>query len=113
MPTDVQLRIATQVLPGLLAQNPTRTIDVQMVDLRYSLELASALVQLHAEKNLGGALALLPPSGSAPRVQAASVDRDRQPPSMPASPDAWRASRGLPPAKPEKPNSSRSGPQIR
>lgn len=54
MPTDVQLRIATQVLPGLLAQNPTRTIDAQMVDLRYSLELASALVQLHAEKSLGG-----------------------------------------------------------
>lgn len=100
MPANVELRIASQVLQALLPQNNTRDAAERELDVQHSLDVARLLLRRFAESQGGQGgqpLAYAPTRSTV--SQAASVDRSQVPISFP-SPDAWRASRGLPPAKP-------------
>lgn len=103
MPANVELRIASQVLQALLPENNTRNAAERELDVKHALDVARLLLRRFAESQggqVGQSPAYIPTSGTA--SQAASVDRSQVPISFP-SPDAWRASRGLPPAKPLPP----------
>lgn len=100
MPANVELRIASQVLQALLPENNTRNAAERELDVQHALDVARLLLRRFAESQGGQGGQPLAYSPTRSTVsQAASVDRSQVPISFP-SPDAWRASRGLPPAKP-------------
>lgn len=100
MPANVELRIASQLLQVLVPQSNTRDAAEREVDVQHALDIAKILLRRFAASPQGQATQSLThtaPSSGASR--AAPVDRTQVPQSFP-SPDAWRASRGLPPVKP-------------
>jgi len=100
MPANVELRIASQVLQALLPENNTRNAAERELAVQHALDVARFLLRRFAESQGGQGGQPLAYSPTRSTVsQAASVDRSQVPMSFP-SPDAWRASRGLPPAKP-------------
>lgn len=100
MPANVELRIASQVLQALLPENNIRNAAERELDVQHALDVARLLLRRFAEAQGGqGGQPLAYSSTRSTVSQAASVDRSQVPISFP-SPDAWRASRGLPPAKP-------------
>ncbi len=109
MPANVELRIASRLLPALIAQSGTRDVAEREADIQHALDVAAALMRRFAASPAGQAQHTYAPSAG-PRAtpRAATVSRDQVPPTF-ISQEEWRKARGLAPApSPRKP----SGPAI-
>lgn len=98
MPANVELRIASRLLPALLSQSETRDIADREADIQHALDVAAALMRRFAASPSGQmqqAYAPSPGGRSSPR--AATVDRAQEPPTF-VSQEDWRRARGLGPA---------------
>lgn len=113
MPANVELRIASRLLPALMAQSETRDIAQREADIRHALDVAAALMRQFAASPAGQAQqSYAPGPGGRSLPRAATVDRAQEPPSF-VSQEEWRRARGLGPAPTSQ--SSRkpsSGPSI-
>lgn len=109
MPANVELRIASRLLPALMAQSGTRDVAEREADIQHALDVAAALMRRFAASPAGQAQqAYVPSTGARPAPRAATVSRDQVPPTF-VSQGEWRKARGLAPApSPRKP----SGPTI-
>lgn len=109
MPANVELRIASRLLPALIAQSETRDVAEREADIQHALDVAAALMRRFAASPAGQAhQAYVPRAKAGPAPRAATVSRDQVPPTF-VSPEEWRKSRGLAPApSPRKP----SGPTV-
>lgn len=109
MPANVELRIASRLLPALIAQSGTRDVADREADIQHALDVAAALMRRFAASPAGQAQqAYVPSTGMRSAPRAATVIRDQVPPTFPSQ-EEWRKARGLAPASsPRKP----SGPTI-
>lgn len=109
MPANVELRIASRLLPALMAQSETRDVAQREVDIQHALDVAAALMRRFAASPAGQAhQTYMHSPGMRPAPRAATVSRDQVPPTFPSQ-EEWRKARGLDPApSPRKP----SGPAI-
>jgi len=109
MPANVELRIASRLLPALIAQSGTRDVAQREADIRHALDVAAALMRQFVASPAGQVQqAYVPVPGGRSLPRAATVDRQQEPPSL-ISPEEWRKARGLAPApSPRKP----SGPSL-
>lgn len=109
MPANVELRIASRLLPALIAQSGTRDVADREADIQHALDVAAALLRRFSASPAGQAhQAYVPSPGMRSAPRAATVSRDQVPPTFPSQED-WRKARGLAPApSPRKP----SGPTI-
>jgi len=98
MPANTELRIASRLLPALMAQSGTRDIADREADIQHALDAAALLMRRFAASPAGQVQhAYVPSSGSRSAPRAAAVDRAQAPPTFPSQ-EEWRKSRGLPPA---------------
>lgn len=113
MPANVELRIASRLLPALMAQSETRDVAQRDVDIQHALDVAAALMRRFAASPAGQVQHAFVPSPrgrSSPR--AATVDRGQEPPSF-VSHEDWRRARGLGPAPTtQSTKKAPSGPSI-
>lgn len=109
MPANVELRIASRLLPALIAQSGTRDVAEREADIQHALDVAAALMRRFAASPAGQAQHTYAPiAGPRATPRAATVSRDQVPPAF-ISQEEWRKARGLAPApSPRKP----SGPAI-
>lgn len=98
MPAHVELRIASRLLPALMAQSETRDVAQREVDIQHALDVAAALMRRFAASPAGQVQhTYVPNNGARSPPKAATVDRQQVPPSL-ISQEEWRKSRGLAPA---------------
>lgn len=113
MPANVELRIASRLLPALMAQSGTRDVAEREADIQHALDVAAALMRRFAASPAGQVQhAFVPSSGGRSAARAATVDRGQDPPTF-VSQDDWRKARGLGPAPTtQSTRKSPSGPSI-
>ncbi len=98
MPANVELRIASRLLPALIAQSGTRDVADRDADIQHALDVAAALMRKFAASPAGQAQqTYVPSAGARPAPRAVTVSRDQVPPTF-VSPEEWRKARGLAPA---------------
>lgn len=98
MPANVELRIASRLLPALMAQSETRNVVEREADIQHALDVAAALMRRFAASPAGQVQhAFVPSPGGRSPPRAATVDRAQEPPSF-VSQEDWRKARGLGPA---------------
>lgn len=105
MPAHVELRIASRLLPALMAQSETRDVAQREVDIQHALDVAAALMRRFAASPAGQVQhAYVPNDGTRSPPKAATVNREQVPPTF-ISQEEWRKERGLAPAPtPRKPS---------
>lgn len=113
MPANVELRIASRLLPALMAQSGTRDVTEREADIQHALDVAAALMRRFAASPAGHVQhASVPSPGGRPLPRVATVDRAQEPPSF-ISQEDWRKARGLGPAPRTQPTRKPpSGPSI-
>ncbi len=113
MPANVELRIASRLLPTLIAQSDTRDVNAREIDVQHAIDVAALLMRRFAGSPHGQAhQTYIPSPASRPSPRASTVDRAQLPPTFPSQED-WRKARGLQPVKAQQQSPKReSGPSL-
>lgn len=113
MPANVELRIASRLLPTLIAQSDTRDVNAREIDVQHAIDVAALLMRRFAGSPHGQAQQAYTSSPTCrPSPRASTVDREQLPPTFPSQED-WRKARGLQPVKTQQHSPKRvSGPSL-